>query len=436
MPDTTNTYSPTLVQTACRWLYSCILALIVPLAFIKLASKAMLSSDKDGPRQLSRFGIIPAPNKTGGYLFHCVSVGEVVAASCLIKRLMEQEPDAQITITTTTATGSARVEAIFGDQVHHFYLPFDLHVTMAGMLRRIRPKAVLITEVELWPNLIHACWKRAIPTFVINARMTDRSMAGYRKISALFTPMLCKLNHICAQGERDYQNYLALGINPKKLTLTNNVKFDQVAAFCDEELPQFLNLRAGQRPVIVAGSTHDPEEEVMLDTLQQLLPEHASMLLIVVPRHPERFNVVRKLIQQRKLNFVQSSQSRHIPDDCQVVLVDEMGKLNQAYQVASVAFVGGSLSDRGGHNALEPAAMSVPVIMGPHIYNNPVICSYLEEQGALFVAPDAQAVTNQCAKWLSDPEQASTAGRAGRAVLDTNRGAVDKTLATLRVALD
>lgn len=425
----------TFVQRIARLSYSLLLLVVVlPVALLRLMI-SRCRNDGNYRRLRQRLGLAVTARHSGGYLFHCVSVGEVVAASVVIKALQKQSETPSITISTTTATGAQRVNALFGDSVRHCYMPYDFPWVIAHWLKTLNPQAVVITEVELWPNLIHACWQQRRPVIVINARMTDKSARSYRRISALFRPMLNKLSRVCAQGERDYQNYLALGMDKHKLTLTNNIKFDQVAALDNAGAAPFLHLDGKERPVLVGGSTHEGEETALLDTLEQLSDSHPKLLLILVPRHPERFKVVKRLIEQRNLPFIQSSQASHVPDDCNVVLLDEMGKLNQAYQVASIAFVGGSLADRGGHNALEPAAASVPVIMGPNIYNNPVICAHLQERGALYVVSDAAAITAQCAKWLSDQGLASQAGQAGRAVLDSNRGALDKTLNALRKTL-
>ncbi|MEC8231631.1 MAG: lipid IV(A) 3-deoxy-D-manno-octulosonic acid transferase [Pseudomonadota bacterium] len=426
-----NGYKPTFIEDVCRWIYSSILTLLIPFAFLQLMLRSKTRNKDYNHRRFERFGFVATPAKSGGYLFHCVSVGEVVAASCLIKRIIEDEPEAQITITTTTPTGSARVKAIFGDKVHHFYLPYDLHMAMAGMLKRVKPKAVLITEVELWPNLIHACWKREIPVMVINARMTDRSARRYKKIGKLFNPMLEKLNHICAQGERDFKNYAWLGVPSNKLTLTNNIKFDQVASLSGEK-QHFLGLEHSIKPILVAGSTHEPEETTILDAVQRLWTQCPSMRVVIVPRHPERFDVVAKILEKRGLSFVRSSQVNDVADDINIVLLDEMGKLNHAYSVATFAFVGGSIADRGGHNALEPAAFSIPIMMGPHTYNNPVICGYLQERGALSVVEDAQQIADKLSVWLSDPDKRSKAGKAGRDVLDENSGALETTLTCIK----
>jgi len=422
-----SVYSPSLTEDVCRWLYSCVLVLIIPFAFINLMRRGATRNKDYNRRRFERFGLVAHAPKKNGYLFHCVSVGEVVAASCLIKRIMEAEPDTQITITTTTPTGSARVKDIFGDRVHHFYLPYDLHMAMAGMIRRIKPKAVLITEVELWPNLIHACWKRNIPVMVINARMTDKSAKRYAKIGKLFFPMLKKISHVCAQGKRDFNNYKWLGMEESKLTLTNNIKFDQVASV-KQDVDEFMGIKKGGAPIFVAGSTHEPEEQVIVDAMKILWETEPDLRVIIVPRHPERFDTVAKILQSNNIDYIRTSKVDVIEDTVKCILLDEMGKLNKAYAIASFAFVGGSIANKGGHNALEPVAFSVPVLMGPHTYNNPDICDYLRQKGALFIVSNAQIMAEQCLTWLNSPKLRQQAGEAGKRVLEQNSTALDATL--------
>lgn len=427
MKDQTPTYTPRWSQEAFRWFYSLLLLIVIPFAVIHLLLKGGQQPKAKGRRRFERLGLVaPAPAKKG-YLFHCVSVGEVVAASCLIKRIMQDQPDIQITVTTTTATGSARVRAIFGESVHHFYLPYDLPFTMFAMLNRIQPTMVFITEVELWPNLIHTCWKRDVPVVVVNARMTDRSARRYKKFSALFEPMLHKLSHVCAQGERDYKNYQFLGINPTKLTLTQNIKFDQAAALSTTKA-DFMGLASANRTILIGGSTHDPEETILLNVYRALKPLFPSLLLILVPRHPDRFDVVAKLAERAGVKLLCSADSPVIDQNCDLLLVNEMGRLNAAYDVADIAFVGGSIADRGGHNALEPAAKQLPVIMGTSTHNNPEICSKLTEAGALIIVENESELFDQVKLWLSQPHSAKQAGLAGYQVLARNSGALDKTL--------
>lgn len=426
-----NGYKPSIAEDICRWAYSFVLVLIIPIAFLMLMLRGKTKNKAYNRRRFERFGFVAHAPASDGYLFHCVSVGEVVAASCLIKRLMRDEPGCQITVTTTTPTGSARVRAIFGDSVHHFYLPYDLHMAMAGMLKRVKPKAVLITEVELWPNLIHACWKRKIPVMVINARMTDRSAKRYKKISKLFRPMLSKLSHVCAQGERDFNNYQSLGVSEEKLTLTNNIKFDQVAV-TQSSTTSFMSLNNAEYPVLVAGSTHESEEAEILKATTELWKRFATLKVVIVPRHPERFNAVAKLIEKTAHPFVRSSTHAKVPDDTNIILLDEMGKLNDAYAVASFAFVGGSIANKGGHNALEPASFSVPIMMGPYTYNNPVICDYLKASKALTIVRDGADIVNLVSRWIEQPALCLQEGRAGRKVLDDNSGALEETMSCIR----
>ncbi|MDO6473891.1 lipid IV(A) 3-deoxy-D-manno-octulosonic acid transferase [Alteromonas sp. 1_MG-2023] len=430
-----NQYRPGLSETLFRWLYSLLLALIVPFAFLNLIIRGQRRNKEYNHRRFERFGFVRPPAAPGGYLFHCVSVGEVVAASVLIKQLMKEEPETPVTITTTTPTGSARVRSIFKDSVHHFYLPYDLHMAMAGMLRRVKPKMVLITEVELWPNLIHSCWRRDIPVVVINARMTDRSARRYKKLKILFEPMLHKLSHVCAQGMRDFKNYQFLGIKQEKLTLTNNIKFDQAMAAPDAGA-SFYRLEKNARRVLIGGSTHEGEESALLDAYQSLKPGFPDLLLILVPRHPERFARVADLLEQTGLHYLRTaSPGAQVSSETDVLLVDEMGKLNTAYTFGTIAFVGGSLADKGGHNALEPAAQKLPVLMGPNVYNNPLICQYLQECGALSIVEDATQLAACCKTLLDSPDAARVAGEAGFAVISANRGATGKTLEVIRSSL-
>ena len=420
----TPQFTPTWSQSLMRGLYSLLMLLVIPFMLLKLFRRNTDNTQSVWAQLVQRFGAVPA-TRTGGYVFHCVSVGEVVAASCVIKALQETSPDTPIMVTTTTSTGAERVRAIFGETVQHSYLPVDLPFTMRRMLARVKPQAVIITEVELWPNLLHLCHRQHIPVVLINARMTNRSARRYQKVPALFAPMMQQLTQVCAQGQRDYDNYLQLGMPAERLLLTHNIKFDQaVSSSTSEPLLTLIS----PRTVLVAGSTHDPEEQALLDAVAEHRSRCPDLLLVLVPRHPDRFDTVATLLSEQNVSFVRSSVTRQIENACEVVLVDEMGLLTAAYQQAHITFVGGSLANRGGHNALEPAAAAKPVIMGPHTYNNPVICAYLQEQGALRVVSDKTELVSVLATWLNCPAEAEAAGQAGYQVLQENQGALAKTL--------
>ncbi|MCW8090995.1 3-deoxy-D-manno-octulosonic acid transferase [Alteromonas sp. ASW11-130] len=426
-----NRYSPQWYEELARGLYTLLLFLLLPVFWLKFRKWGVNELDALHGNFFQRLGYVPIPGQKQGYLFHCVSVGEVMAASCVVKRLQKLYPHTPITITTTTETGSARVNTIFGDSVHHFYLPVDLPFAMTTMLNRVQPKHVVITEVELWPNLIHCCWRKKIPVTVINARMTERSASRYAKFSALIEPMMFKLTHVCAQGKRDYEQYIQLGITADKLTLTNNIKFDQAMNEANNDA-DFLQLQVSGRALIVAGSTHDPEEKTFLTAYAKIIKDSPNTLLAIVPRHPQRFNEVETLLADSGYEYCLSSEISHIKEGIQIILVNEMGKLNHLYHVADMAFVGGSLANKGGHNALEPAAAAIPIMMGPHRYNNPEICEFLQAQGALYLVNSADDIVRYCLQWLNEQERAKQAGQAGYAVLLQNQGAVEATLACLQ----
>jgi 3-deoxy-D-manno-octulosonic-acid transferase len=425
-----NRVSSTWRQTLVRYTYTLLLCVFLPLLIFLLRKRR--DQDATGLRRspLARFGFIKKHHSVNGYLFHCVSVGEVVAASAVIKQLIISEPDVAITISTTTPTGANQAIGLFGDRITHHYLPFDIPVVMNRFLSQIQPKMVVITEVELWPNMIHRCGQKGIPVCVINGRLSARSAHRYKKFSALFLPMFRTLTHICAQGPKDFQNYLSLGVEASKITQTNNIKFDQPRVDLAPDF-QFLGLRRGCRHILLGGSTHAPEEDILLTAFKSLVTEYPDLLLILVPRHPERFDAVAQLVEASGLSFCRSKDTDEVSDDCQVLLIDEMGKLNFAYQVSTMAFVGGSIADKGGHNALEAAACALPIMMGPLTYNNPEICAGLKSVGALYTVNSAQDIGALALNWLRNPKSAKASGIAGLTELKRNRGAVVETMKIL-----
>jgi 3-deoxy-D-manno-octulosonic-acid transferase len=260
--------------------------------------------------------------------------------------------------------------------------------------------------------------------------MSDKSTKTYQIFPSLFQPMFEKITAICAQGTRDYQNYLTLGVDPDKLTLTNNIKFDLSISAKDIELSHSIktDFSLEQRLLIVAGSTHEPEEQILLDAYLALVTAYPQLLLIIVPRHPQRFEKVHQLLQKQNIETVLMSEAKACKSTTQVLLCDQMGKLRSIYALADISFVGGSLAKRGGHNALEPAAVGVPILMGESTYNNPAICQALADGGALLSVTDALQIEAACKIWLANPEQRKQAGNAGKQVLMENSGAIKKTL--------
>ena len=429
-------YRPSVTQVLSRFAYTVLVTVIWIVAMCRWCSLGIVRSAKFERKRAQRYGALGqlTPVQRGGILFHCVSVGEVVAASCVIKGLLNTQPDLPIVITTTTTTGAQRVRDIFGtsltDNLAHHYLPYDLPWLMSRLLAHIQPKLVCITEVELWPNLLAKTAQKHIPVCVVNARMTAKSARTYRKISGVFMPMLQQVTTVCAQGQRDADAYLSLGLAPEKLVLTHNVKFDQVSdVVVPESIIELSNtLKLLGKQVLLAGSTHQDEETFWLDVYKQLQADFPQALLIIVPRHPQRFAQVEAEILSSGLNYINWADRDKLNAQTQILLVDAMGVLTPLYTCADIAFVGGSIVAKGGHNALEPASMSVPVIMGIHTYNNPVICDTLITAGGLRIVTDTTSARQLCHTWLSEPALADAIGRCGQTVILDNQGALARTL--------
>ena len=417
--------------------YSLLWMLIVPFTFCHFALQFLRRKSGYSLLRLSRYGMLSKTSiTTDGTLIHCASVGEVVAIQGLVESLLNSKPEHPITISTATTTGAERVKLLFANRVNHVYLPYDFPLFMRVFINKLQPKKVLINEMELWPNLCHTCYRNNIPLYIVNGRMSDKSAKTYQKFPSLFSPMFSRITGICAQGQRDYDNYLELGINPKKLTLTNNIKFDLNMSEADLNMAATIEstFDINDRAILVAGSTHEPEEQILLDAYLSLQKDFPTLLLIMVPRHPQRFEKVHQLLKKQNIKINLMSTSQACSETTQVLLCDKMGQLRSIYALADIAFVGGSFAQRGGHNALEPAAVGVPIIMGPSRYNNPAICLALETANALRNVAHAEDIVSVCQHWLKHPEIKATDGQAGKQVLQQNGGAINKTLEVIASA--
>lgn len=430
----TALYKPSFGHKLALLVYSFIWLLIMPITITHFIFQSLKRKPGYTLKRLSRYGLeFSAKIQPNGLIIHCASVGEVVAIQSIIEQILHTHPKLFITITTNTTTGADRVKLLFADRVSHAYLPYDFPLFLSLFLKRRAPSKVLINEMELWPNLCHQCWRSNIPIYMLNGRMSDKSTKTYQKFPALFDPMFEKLTAICAQGTRDYQNYLTLGVDPNKLTLTNNIKFDLTISAQDMALSETIKTKfdLDKRMLLVAGSTHDPEEQVVLDAYLALAVTHPELLLVIVPRHPQRFEKVYQLLLKQNIETVLVSEDKPCQPSTQVLLCDQMGKLRAIYALADISFVGGSLAERGGHNALEPAAVGVPILMGESTYNNPAICQALADSGALLTVTTAQQIAAACNLWLANPAQRKLAGDAGKQVLLDNSGAIQQTLKVL-----
>ncbi|MDH1264172.1 lipid IV(A) 3-deoxy-D-manno-octulosonic acid transferase [Pseudomonas sp. GD03944] len=417
-----------------RALYSLLFHLGLPIVAGRLAWRAW-RAPAYAQRIGERFALGLPPLKPGGIWLHAVSVGESIAAAPLVKALLARYPELPITITCMTPTGSERIQAMFGapeyaDRVQHCYLPYDLPWAAARFLDRARPRLAVIMETELWPNHIHQCARRGIPVALANARLSARSARGYARFARLTAPMLAELDLIAVQTATEAERFRGLGARSECVEVTGSIKFDLTI---DAELPlRAAALReqwgASGRRVWIAASTHAGEDEIILAAHRELLAREPDALLILVPRHPERFNGVFELCQRQGFATRRRSTGEAVQAGDQVLLGDTMGELLFLYALADTAFVGGSLVPNGGHNLLEPAALGKPVLSGPHLFNFQEIAAQLREAGALVEVDDAQALAAQIAALWAAPEQSARMRDTGLAVIQANQGALNRLL--------
>jgi len=405
-----------------RYLYTTLLYLATPLILTRLYWR----SRKDPHyrrRWAERFGLFP-PLPAGGCLWlHAVSVGETRAALPLIRALQVRYPELPLLVTTTTPTGSRQVWQALGNTVFHVYAPYDLPDVITRFLKRTRPRLAVIMETELWPNLLHGCRTAGIPVIVANARLSERSARRYGKLPGLTAPMLADTTLIAAQTEADAARFRALGA--PQVQVMGNLKYDLTLPEGLPEEGRELRRRLGeQRPVLIAASTHAGEDELVLDVFARLRRDHPNLLLILVPRHPERFNDVAELCRRRGLVVVRRSEGQPCPPSTPVFLGDTMGELLLFYAAADIAFVGGSLTPTGGHNVLEPALLGLPVLFGSHMFNFMEAGQRLLEARAAWQVADAAELAGVTGQLLADPIQAQAAGQRGRAAVEANRGAL------------
>jgi 3-deoxy-D-manno-octulosonic-acid transferase len=359
---------------------------------------------------------------------HAASMGEVQAGAVLIRELLTRYPQHRVLVTTMTATGAARVRTLFGDRVQHCYLPYDLPFAVRSFLDRVQPQSLVILETELWPMLLHACVARRIPVLVASARISPRTSSRYRRLRGLFAASLQQVV-VAAQTFDDAERFRALGA--ANVRVVGNLKFDMDVPPTARDAGSRLRAEADRRFIWVAGSTHAGEEAAVLTAHRALRERVADALLIVVPRHPQRFEEVRALLVASGLPFASRSAGNALSADITVLFGDTMGELLNFYAAADVAFVGGSLVPVGGHNLLEPAALTVPILCGPYLDNTREVATMLINEGAAKQVASAEGLARQLQHWAQDEKVRRTAGQAGVQSVDANRGALARILALI-----
>ncbi|MCU8018361.1 lipid IV(A) 3-deoxy-D-manno-octulosonic acid transferase [Shewanella sp. SM72] len=408
-----------------RFLYSTILYLLFPLLIVYLAFRAIKSPDYCG-RWGERFGLTRL--KSTDVLVHSVSMGETLAAIPLIRLIMQSHPELSITVTTTSPTGSAQVRKAFGDSVQHCYLPFDLPWCVERFLRQVSPKSCIIMETELWPNLVALAAKRGVRLMLANARLSAKSAAQYAKRPKLSRPMLQRLDVIAVQTQVEAQRFIELGVSPDRVTVCGSLKFD--LSITPERLANAKLLRQtwGRKtsPIWVAGSVHPGEFDAMLIAHRQLLAQWPDALLIIAPRHPEQFSAVAEVVASQGFELIRRSGNLPVTATTQVLVGDTMGELLTFYGAADQAFVGGTLINNGGHNPLEPVAMGVPVMVGPNHWDFAQITQMLADAGGLRVVTSSDELAANLIAYFAKPELRQLAANAGLAVVEANRGALQR----------
>ena len=415
-----------------RFLYSAVLYFLTPLVILRLLILSIRNPDYR-KRWTERFGFTSLPSSENKILWiHAVSVGEVQASKPLVHQLQKQYPQLQIMVTTMTPTGAKTVQQQFGDTVIHKYIPYDLPVSVKRFLLLVKPVMLIVMETEIWPNLYYQCNRKNIPVIIANARLSRKSFTGYHALGRFTAVTLSYVSHVLAQGQVDADRFEMLGVAKSRIIITGNLKFDiRFPGSIREQAQVIRRYLSVNRPVWISASTHEGEEKILLNAFQKVIKNHPDCLMIIAPRHPERFEMVTNLSIKHGFNTLRKSQHQPISSDTKVFILDTLGELPVFYAASDIAFVGGSLVNHGGHNMLEPASLGVPVITGPYISNFEEITDMLVASGAAWVIHDPEQLVDRINLLLIDANLRYSAGENGKKLVESNRGNVIKLLEIL-----
>lgn len=418
-----------------RTLYSFLWYLLLPFLFLRLWLRGRKApAYRLRWKERMAWGYRPGTLKNSLWV-HAVSVGETLAAAPLIERLLADYPDVPLLVTTTTPTGSERVQALFGDRVTHVYCPWELPTALTRFMRAFDPQLVIVLETELWPNLCAAVKRHGAKLMLMNGRLSEKSYRGYGKLPRLIRPMMARFDALAVQTQVEAERYMALGAWPERVYPIGSVKFDMTLDTAVKQAASQLRVSFGDRPVWIAASTHPGEDAPVLAAHKAVRAQKPDALLILVPRHPERFDGVADQVREAGLSVARRSQQEPAADAA-VYLADTMGELLMLFGACDVAFVGGSLVPVGGHNLLEPAAWEKPVLTGPHLHNFTAIAQLLDDAGGLSVVDSGEALGDKLQVLMSDSDQCVRQGQAAAAVVEANRGALEKGLELIAMEMN
>lgn len=419
-----------------RVIYTGIYYLAIPFIFLRLLWRSR-HTKAYRKRWSERIGLIP-PVTTGkqSIWIHAVSVGETIAAIPLIEAMIKQYPTYTILVTSTTPTGSALVEKRLGKSVHHCYAPFDTPTSVHRFLQRANAALCIIMETELWPNLFHGCKKHQIPIILANGRLSERSANRYKKIPKVTKSMLQSCHRLIAQGSKDGERYVSLGLDPKKLVISGNIKFDMVISESVIAQGKALRQQLGEnRLALIAASTHEGEEKIILTAFNTIRETIPNLLLILVPRHQDRFDKVHDLCTTQHYAIARRSLKDKLTEQTDILLVDTIGELRMIFAAGDIAFVGGSFAPIGGHNFIEPAALGLPLLSGPHLHNFTEISQLLIGAGALQIVKTATALAKATIDLCESETLRKKIGDQAKATIEANKGALNTHLLCIKESL-
>ena len=422
------------------FLYRLLFLLLTPILLIVLLIRSINHSEYR-QRLTERLGLLSKKLKTGGIVVHAASVGEVIALKPFITQLIAQHPNTAITVTTFTPTGSAQVSKLFGKQVQHCYLPLDNIISTQLFLQRLKPQAMVFMETELWPNLIAQCQAKNIKLLLVNGRLSDKSMGSYQKLNWLITPAIQRFDSILTQSQVNQDNYLAMGASSDRCQLSGNLKFDiSLNADVAAKQTELANLITEKRNIWLIASTHPGDEALTLKAFELVKQQDNSALLIIVPRHPERFEQVAKLAEDAGNKVLKRSKKQAVTLSTNVWIIDTLGELLAACALADVVTMGGSFNEIGGHNPLEPALFQKPVIVGPNMSNfKEILLQLISAQAIVQIAENdtmPQTLATEVLRLLSDNTAAQLLGKNAYQVVQANQGATQRSLTALQNLLN
>jgi 3-deoxy-D-manno-octulosonic-acid transferase len=406
-----------------RVFYSCLFYLLIPFILVRLIWRS-IKAPAYRHRWGERFAFYNRKFTQNVIWFHAVSVGEAESLFPLVRKIQQQHPDAKLLITTTTPTGSARVKAVMQESVEHVYLPYDIPCAVSRFMQFFKPRIAVIMETEIWPNLFACCGRNEVPLYIINARLSEKSAGGYQKVPALISPALAQVKLIATQTQDDALRFIAIGAKTETVRTLGNIKFDVEVP--GDIVGQGLRLKAdlfSGRFVWLIASTHKDEEAIFLEIYKELKQQIPEMLLVIVPRHPERFGEVKKLCEQRRLVVVMrtSGEACHHAD---VYLADTMGELKMLYAASDATFVGGSMVSAGGHNILEALAVGTPVLFGPYMANFKEIAQGVLRHDAAIQCQNKNEIISAIVELYADAACRQSFAEKGRVFVRQNQGAI------------